>query len=437
MTRKAGGGAGRGLLIAGAAFLLLFLLCAVPAVAAAGAGDGGNGTAGIWGPYLTAMDATSVQVRWHGDGVTGVLCRPAGSGVWEEVPPVPAGEGFWYVQLSNLSPSSSYKYRLAGEDGGPYRFTTFPPEGPVTFAVVGDTQDDPTVPIPDGRTPLVAEAIAEDEDCMFLLHLGDTVGDPHDEAEWERFFAEMGPVMSQIPIFPVMGNHERNLTVWYAAFGYPEWYAFSCGDVPVIVLDSNDWAAPRAEEQDAWLEKTLAVAECPPVVAFHHPPFADDAKHPDGWRQFADRWEPLFTAYDVPLVLSGHVHAYERYERDGRVWIVAGTGGGPLYPLTEEKGEGCIVAVERTIGYLRIDSEGGGRWSGAYIAAGKITADGGMSPFDEPHVMDRFALPAAATPPVPATGPNAPENTPSCPVLPAAGLMALGILGWWRSGRHK
>jgi len=178
MTTKTGVCAGRRFLITGAVLLLCAVLVSALASAAAGVGDGGNGTAAIWGPYLTAMDMDSVQVRWHGDGVTGVLFRPAGGGVWEAVPSVHAGEGFWYAELSNLSPSSSYEYRLAGGDGGPYLFTTFPADGPVTFAVIGDTQDDPTLPVPDGRTSLVAEAIATEEECMFLLHLGDTVGDP-------------------------------------------------------------------------------------------------------------------------------------------------------------------------------------------------------------------------------------------------------------------
>ncbi len=412
--------------------LFLFCVLLAPSVTAQGGSDGSTGTDpdDLWGPYLTAMDTGTVQVRWHGDGVTGVLHRPVGSDAWTPAEALFAGEGFWYAQLSDLAPSSSYEYRLVdGPGGGPYTFTTFPADGPATFAVIGDTQDDPTVPVPDGRTALVAEAIAVEEDCMFLLHLGDTVGDPHDDAEWGRFFAEMGPVIAHIPIYPVMGNHERNLTVWYAAFGYPQWYTFTCGDVPVIVLDSNDWAAPRAEEQDAWLEKALAAAERPPVVAFHHPPYADDARHPEGWRQFADRWEPLFAAYDVPLILSGHVHAYERYERDGRVWIVAGSGGGPPSVLTEETGEGCMAAFEGTLGYVHISGETTSGWTGTYLAVGDVTEARGVHRFDEPQALDTFSLPSSsleedATPPV---------ADPFCSALAVAAFGGTGFL----LGRRK
>ncbi|MBT8508587.1 hypothetical protein AZH53_09235 [Methanomicrobiaceae archaeon CYW5] len=424
MHVKAGGAGGHREKVVVTALLICALL--IPCTAAVpGRSDGPNGAEDLWGPYLTGMDAESVQVRWHGDGVSGVEYRQPGGTVWNEASAVSAGEGFWYAPITGLAPDTTYEYRLAdGLGGGPYTFTTFPAAGPVTFAVVGDTQDDPTVPVPDGRTPLVAAAIAEDEDCMFLLHLGDTVGDPRDEAEWGRFFAEMGPVIAHIPLYPVMGNHERNLTVWYAAFGYPEWYTFSCGDVPVVVLDSNDWASPRAEEQDAWLQETLAETEGSAIVAFHHPPYADDAKHPGGWRQFAERWEPLFAVHNVPLVLSGHVHAYERYDRDGRVWIVAGTGGGPLYPLTDEKGEGCIVAVERTIGYLRIGYDGAGGWTGVYTAAGEITGEGTARPYDEPQVMDTFSLPASA----PDEDMTPPVADPSCPALAAVAWGAAGLL---------
>jgi len=422
----------------GAVLLLLPLLCSVqvPALAVTGS-DSSNATEAVWGPYLTAMDTTSVQVRWHGDGVTGVLYRPAGGDTWAQAAALSAGEGFWYAPLTRLAPSSSYEYRLAGEDGGPYRFTTFPVEGPVTFAVVGDTQDDPALPVPDGRTSLVAETLAGDEDCMFLLHLGDTVGDPHNEAEWGRFFGEMGPVISHVPIYPVMGNHERNLPVWYAAFGYPQWYNFTCGDATVIVLDSNDWAAPRAEEQDAWLRETLAASEGTTFVAYHHPAYADDSRHPEGWRQFADRWEPLFAAYDVPLILSGHVHAYERYERDGRVWIVAGTGGGPPSVLTAGKGEGCIVAFERTLGYVRVSGDRTDGWSGTYLAAGEIIEDGGVRRFGGPQVVDAFALPSTATSPVSATEPATPANTPLCLLIPAAALVTAGMIAGRRPEREK
>lgn len=43
---------------------------------------------------------------------------------------------------------------------------------------------------------------------------------------------------------------------------------------------------------------------------------------------------PLLEAYDVPLVLSGHDHNYERLEREGVTYIVTGGGSGVLYPQT-------------------------------------------------------------------------------------------------------
>ena len=39
---------------------------------------------------------------------------------------------------------------------------------------------------------------------------------------------------------------------------------------------------------------------------------------------------------------------------NGTQYIVAGTGGGPSYPLSANKAEGFATAIERTIGYLRV-----------------------------------------------------------------------------------
>jgi 3',5'-cyclic AMP phosphodiesterase CpdA len=85
--------------------------------------------------------------------------------------------------------------------------------------------------------------------------------------------------------------------------------------------------------QTRWLEETLA-ADVPPgtwtVVALHHPPFSagDHGSDLDVRRA----WVPLFERFDVPLVLAGHDHDYQRSRPiDGVTYVVSG-GAARLRP---------------------------------------------------------------------------------------------------------
>jgi len=88
-------------------------------------------------------------------------------------------------------------------------------------------------------------------------------------------------------------------------------------------------------DQAAWLASELAAAPTgvPLIVALHHPPYSVDAMHGGSARM----GEVLDTAFQtsgrVPdLVLSGHVHDYQRFTRtmaDGTAlpYIVIGNSG--------------------------------------------------------------------------------------------------------------
>ncbi len=96
--------------------------------------------------------------------------------------------------------------------GGDHRFRTFPPEsGSFDFIVYGDSQEQLPTFTQLERHKLVADRIAEEEtDITFVLHVGDTVGDPENPEEWNRFFAAGGGAMlANTTIYPITGNHEE------------------------------------------------------------------------------------------------------------------------------------------------------------------------------------------------------------------------------------
>lgn len=197
----------------------------------------------------------------------------------------------------------------------------------------------------------------------FVLHTGDLVYlaqnnlDPA-HAYAEKYYRAFEPILHDAPIYPVVGNHEhyadvvhRGSYAYYHAYprfpgssgvisGEPalrEWYAFSYGDIQFVLLNTQTFFGyPGRAEQSAWLEERLADPDFAySIVVFHVPPFTSGKHTPDGAGVQAD-WVPLFETYDVPLVLSGHDHNYERLERQGTTFIVTGGGSGVLYPQTTE-----------------------------------------------------------------------------------------------------
>lgn len=99
-----------------------------------------------------------------------------------------------------------------------------------------------------------------------------------------------------------------------AGAAYPRManYAFDVGDVHWTVLDTNpyaDWSDPALR---GWLERDLAAARGAAwrIVAFHQPPFHSSKSHYD--EQRTRLLAPVFEQYGVDLVISGHIHNYQR-----------------------------------------------------------------------------------------------------------------------------
>ncbi len=143
---------------------------------------------------------------------------------------------------------------------------------------------------------------------------------------------------------------------------YPQManFSFDYDNAHWLVLDSNryvDWSDPKLRE---WIENDLKSAQTATwrFVGFHHPGFNSSHAH------FKDQWmrdlSPLFEKYNVDLVLSGHVHNYQRtypmkvrdsatwtldkkYDGnkntrpDGVIYLVTGGGGASLYDTDQEK----------------------------------------------------------------------------------------------------
>lgn len=339
-----------------ACIFIVMLLLIVPVEFTLGCGE----AAPMWGPYLTGASETGITVNWRTENVTaGSVCYATEDyfdccGSYNMSVDDTEGE-MHHVQLTGLSPNNTYHYRLSidGEFTADHTFTTFGSDC-FTFIVYGDTQEQFPTFTQLERHKLVADRIAEEEDISFIIHCGDVVGDVYNPEEWDRFFQITNPILDEIPIFTVLGNHEQNSTNYYDAFGVTPWYSFDCGNAHFSMLDSNAFDSIQAE----WLAQDLANDATWKFAVCHHPPYSSTESHWGGWLDVRDAWEQVFFVNGVNAVFNGHVHAYERYYEHSIHYAVLGIGGGPSYPLAEEKIDGYRNSLDNMLGYARVTVNG-------------------------------------------------------------------------------
>jgi predicted phosphohydrolase len=224
-----------------------------------------------------------------------------------------------------------------------------------SFVVLGDLQ--PTSRLEawresnDPERALIVERIARIQPDFVAL-LGDLVFRGSSRSSWIDFDAMWAPVAkAHVATFPVLGNHEywlsRNAGLVHFFTRFPRlcgrrWYAARYGPLGLVFLDSNRHALTAFlwATQMRWLDRTLARFDAASdvrgvLVLLHHPPFTNSTVTSDA-RHVQREIVPFFAAAQKTLaMIAGHVHSYERFERGGKHYVVAGGGGGPRVRLHE------------------------------------------------------------------------------------------------------
>jgi len=312
----------------------------------------------VWGPYLTDTTHNSTVIHWKTSGPSvgrigfslngidppGISSRS----VPEENPSI-----LHQVQLDNLEPGQRYSYWI-GNNSQNYSFSTFPTDGSFTFVVYGDTREQLPLWNQSDLHARVAERIAMEQDCLFVVHTGDLVNDPDDEGEWGRFFEAAGAMLASTTFFAVPGNHEGDLLKYQEYFGVPPWYNFTVSGFEFIIIDSNTLKPDREEQQNRWINQTLAGPSNGRFVFLHHPMYTSEPNHWGGFLDIRGKWEQPFIEHNVIVVFSAHVHAYEHFYENGIDYLTMGTGGAPFYPLAEQKPAGYRNSTENTLAYARV-----------------------------------------------------------------------------------
>jgi Icc-related predicted phosphoesterase len=225
------------------------------------------------------------------------------------------------------------------------------------FAVVGDLQPTSWLELwresNDAEREVVAHAVAASQPALLAV-TGDLVFDGSSAKQWAQLDATCAPIRDAgIPAFAALGNHEywggksgqAHLFERFPHLENKHFYAVAYGPVRLVFLDSNiTEQTPAAwEEQRVWYEQTLATLDADPevrgvLVLLHHPPYTNSTVTSDEPYVQQVIVPPLVRAKKTLALLSGHVHSYERFAREGKMFVVSGGGGGPRARLAEGEG---------------------------------------------------------------------------------------------------
>lgn len=273
----------------------------------------------------------------------------------------------------------------------------------------------------------VAAAMVADltSGAEFAYHVGDLAYYNGDAAQWYPQVYEPYEHYSK-PIIGIPGNHDGDnsdnpavpsLTAWMANMCAPSpaltqqagdvnrdaqtipncYWTFSANLVTIIGLWTNVPSGGVVEaDQVAWFNAALAAAptDRPVIVALHHPPYSADMMHGGSAKMGALIDAAAIGANRWPdMVLSGHVHDYQRFSRavpdkpaKGAIgtkqipYIVCGAGGyRNLHAMASDIGTLPWTAMPSVTldafqaklwGFLRL-TIAGGKISGSYTAVAR------------------------------------------------------------------
>ena len=274
-------------------------------------------------PYLQSPSTTTMTLMWRTDvpvSHTLEYSEDLSFNLFYKGPETTHHE----ITLTDLTPGTTYHYRLTELDsvvvsGANCLFTTDqgPEDDYFTFFVTGDVgEDDSTQAMQHFTDDAIRNVTPKAE---FGLICGDVVYPDGLSSDYDTYL--MTPwrdLLADTPIWPALGNHDwhslpdENFAREWALPGNEHYYSFDYGNAHFIALDTADNYIYDRANQLAFLEADLqAHADSRwTFVYFHHPMLTCTYKGDS--REIGDSFMPLFEAYGVDIVFTGHAHTYER-----------------------------------------------------------------------------------------------------------------------------
>lgn len=295
-----------------------------------------------------------------------------------------ANTQFFAVRIADLQAATSYQYRIIAKEMRsfqPYKvtfgdsiatpwydFKTLDPNSKGgSFFVISDTHS---------NTKKLAKLLdnGDYQSCDAIFYVGDMMNymSKGGEHPFTSFIdVSVDKFAKHKPFEFVRGNHETRGDM---ARIFPNFFPKSnnkiygsqlVGDVMFIMLDSGedksdkhpvyagitDYDAYRSE-QAAWLAelvKTKAYKKAKyRIVLSHFPMILDEESKNEGtwtgWQDAIDKFLPILNKANVDLVVSGHTHRFDFYDKD--------TAGTPFPQLVQ--GAVCAARLEAKDGKIQV-----------------------------------------------------------------------------------
>ncbi|MDO3695325.1 fibronectin type III domain-containing protein [Wenyingzhuangia sp. chi5] len=319
-------------------------------------------------PYLQDAEPTSIKIMWE-TSVDGESVVEWGS--TKKLGKKTKGNSFKVnfeasrlheVTVKGLKDFTTYYYRV--KTGKLYsdifQFKTPPisgKEASFNLIAMSDMQYDSSQPdkfrevVNDGIITYLKNEFdgALPDNLALVMIPGDLVKSGAIYDQWHsQFFKPSEELFAEVPVYPVLGNHENNSLFYFKYFSLPEngdpafaehWWYKDYGNVRIIGLDSNDHYR-KVSEQYSWLKNVLnKTADNEHIdfvfVQLHHP-------------YKSELWIPGETDYTGKVVqlleefsdktgkpsihFFGHTHGYSRGQsRDHKhLWVNVASAGGAI-----------------------------------------------------------------------------------------------------------
>ena len=254
-----------------------------------------------------------------------------------------SNDGFIHQAVATeLTPGTTYLYRVGDKETGSWsdvgEFTTAGNQRGSTFVHISDPQGYEEVHYTNYNELL--RAAVETSNPDFFMLSGDIVNDSYVDAtpklqQWEWALTDQKEIMQNIPFMAASGNHDEAPNDFNSRFNFPtpenglneggSYYSFNYQGSLFITLNTNDTidaevARGLSDAQMTWLENELKNAnDVDFIIVMMHKGIYDAGGHCSNMEgedydiiEIRKQLSPLFTKYNVDLVLQGHDHLYSR-----------------------------------------------------------------------------------------------------------------------------
>ncbi len=266
---------------------------------------------------------------------------------------------FYKLKIGKLRCDKTYNFEVKVESEQYHKVQTIShpcdETKPLKFLFITDTQSIKTNPRRGyKRHKSIATAVMEklkEEDVNFAVHAGDVVSKGGNPKHWLDFFELAKMYLEKLPIIAALGNHDyqaedpegnpktfnkylrakRDSLLGNVFLSFPQ--------VDLLIHNTNYDHLTKKEikKQFSWIEKKCLQAKVENkkvILVSHHPAFSSTFGHiTKDTKYIRKNLLPIIEKVgNVPLVLTGHVHTYERSEKDGIVYLNGGSSGGIFNP---------------------------------------------------------------------------------------------------------